>query len=136
VNGTEDVRGSPDVVDREVLVDLHGVVVVGALEGFQRLGVVGAPGDRLLEDRGIGGHTAEAVLVDQPLDATLVDQVAAEVVEPDGLSELLESQQGIRGSSSHRSLLKAAQALSNGSCHEPNGFTRSSSSAGPHEPAS
>ncbi len=62
----------------------------------QRLGVIGAAGNRLLEDRGVRRHAAEAVLLDQTRQLTARDQMAPDVVEPHGLAQSLQPQQRIR----------------------------------------
>ena len=45
--------------------------------------VVGGAEDRLLEDRRVGGHAAQRVLLDEPLELAAGDQAAADLVEPD-----------------------------------------------------
>ncbi len=61
------------------------------------LRVVRAAGDGFFEDRGVGGHAAKAVLVDQAAELAGGDQVAANVVEPDGLPKTAEGFQRIFG---------------------------------------
>src|SRR5262249_10478698 len=71
------------------------------LEGFSRLevlrmqlsqhvGIVRAAGDRLLEDRGIGSYTAQTILFDEALQFAAGDEVAADVIQPYRLPELLQ----------------------------------------------
>ena len=52
--------------------------------------------DRLLEDRGVRGHARKAVLGDQAREPAAVDQVSADVVVPDALSERRQGLQPIR----------------------------------------
>ncbi len=55
--------------------------------------VLGALGDRLLEDGGVAGHAGDVVLGDQALQLTAGQQLAADVVEPHRLAlggELLQ----------------------------------------------
>ena len=54
-------------------------------------------GDRLLEDRRVGGHPAQVILVDQPLELAARVEIPADVVEPDALAELGQSLEWILG---------------------------------------
>ncbi len=82
-----------DVGDREVLVDLVDAVVARCLELLQGVGVFVAFGDRLLEDRRIGGHALQAVALDHGGELAARDQALLEIVQPGGLAggfELLQ----------------------------------------------
>ena len=60
------------------------------------VGIVGrALADRLLEDRGIGGDAGEAILFDQPFKLAIGDDVARQIVEPDGLAFLRKRTQRV-----------------------------------------
>ena len=88
-DGTQQVAGVLDVLDRELQEDLLRVVLLRKI--LPELLVVGVPfGDRLLEDRRIRGHAHDRVLAHQPLQLALVDQAAREVVDPDALPERRE----------------------------------------------
>ena len=89
VHAAEQIGGVLDIPDRQLLVQRRGVDRGGARR-LEEVGIVRAAGDRLLEDGGVGGHPAEAVLLDQPLQLAAGDQAAPDVIEPDRLPEHLE----------------------------------------------
>src|SRR5437667_3963536 len=97
VDGAENVGSVLNVANRQYLVASLGVEVGSRLQGLQQFGVVGAAGDRFLEDRWIRGDTTKSVLVDQALEFAAGDELAANVVQPDGLSEILELFEWIGG---------------------------------------
>jgi hypothetical protein len=86
VHAAQGVGSVLDVADREALVEALRVQPARARR-LQHVPVVGAAGDRLLEDRRIRGHAAQAVLVDQAAQLAASDQAAAQIVEPDRLAE-------------------------------------------------
>src|SRR6185369_2141941 len=49
--------------------------------------VILAADDGLLEDRGIGGHPAQSIFLDQSSQFATEDQIAPGVVQPDGLAK-------------------------------------------------
>src|SRR6185312_17036234 len=61
---------------------------------LQRVVIVGAAGDGLGEDGGVRGDAGDAVLVDEALELAGGDQAAADKIEPDGLAEAFELEQG------------------------------------------
>ena len=89
VHAAKQVGGVLDIPDRQLLVQRRGVDRGGARR-VEEVGVIRAAGDRLLEDGGVGGHPADAVLLDQPLQLAAGDQAAPDVIEPDRLPEHLE----------------------------------------------
>src|SRR5262249_12469555 len=95
VDRPEDVRGGADVGDRERLED-RGRVLPGGSGGADVLVVQLGLGDRLLEDGRVGGHPAQAVLLDQTLQLGTLVQIAANEVVPDALAELPQPLQRIR----------------------------------------
>ena len=80
-----------DVLDRQPLVERHDVAVARSFGRLQRRIVIGAAGDRLFEDRGIGGDAGEPVLLDQLLEAALGDESPGEKVEPDRLPIIVQA---------------------------------------------
>ena len=64
VNRAQHVRRMPDVFERELLVERRDVEIRLLLRFLQRGVIVGAAGDRLLENRGIGSHTGKSVVLD------------------------------------------------------------------------
>ena len=52
-------------------------------------------GDRLLEDRGVGGDAGQAILLHQLLEPALVQELAIDEIEPDGLTGLTQCLQTI-----------------------------------------
>ncbi len=81
-----------DVLDRQPLVDVHGLGDAGGKGGLEAVVVVPALPDGLFEDRGIGGDAGDRVLLEQPLQL-IAHELAVHVVEPDrlaGLGQLLQ----------------------------------------------
>src|SRR6266849_8756570 len=96
VHGAEQVGRVLNVADRQQFVASLGVEVGAAGERVQKILVLGRAGDGLLENRGIRSHPAEAVLSDQALQFAALQQIAANVVAPDGLAEILKLDERIR----------------------------------------
>jgi len=94
VDGPEGVGRQPDVFDGEGFVDLEGGPPLRN-QPADRLGMVRVAPDGLLEDRGIAGLAADAVLFDQPLEVTGEDVPATDAVEPERLTEPLHLQERI-----------------------------------------
>ena len=90
VHGTEQIGRVLNVADRQQFVASLGVEVGAAGERVQEILVLRRAGDGLLENRGIRSHSAQTVFGDQALQFAALQQVAADVVEPDGLAEILE----------------------------------------------
>src|SRR3954454_1036480 len=85
VGVAQDVARVLDVAHRELEEDLLGVLA--ALQDLLDLLVVGVAGrDRLLEDRGVGGHADDGVLLDQTLEIAVLEQRTRQEVDPDALA--------------------------------------------------
>ena len=82
VDDAQHVAGVLDVADRELLVDAAVVEALARGLGELLVVVVGAE-DRLVEDRRVGGHAAQRVLLDQPLQLAGGDEGALDLVQPD-----------------------------------------------------
>ena len=94
------VAGGGDVVNGDGLEHLLGREALGA-ETADVLVVGVAALDGLLEDRGVGGHAADALFGDQAGEFSRVDKVPAEEVQPDALTVRMQFvQRGLR----HRNL--------------------------------
>ncbi len=89
------VGGGLDVLDRHLLVEVHGAEVALGHRRLDAVVVVVPLPDRLLEDRRIGGHAGDGVLLDQALQLAALHELAMHVVEPDGLARLTELLQRI-----------------------------------------
>ena len=82
VDGAQHVGRELHVADGQAAVDLPRGEAL--LRGVGDVGVVvGRPEDRLLEDRGVGGHAAERVLLHHPPQLAALDHPAADLVQPD-----------------------------------------------------
>ena len=80
--GQQEVTRAPHVLDGEREEDLFRVVL--ALENLAELIVVpAAGGQRLLEDRRVGGHPHHRVLALQPLELPRLEHLPREGVHPD-----------------------------------------------------
>ncbi|MGY4314565.1 hypothetical protein ACVWW1_003892 [Bradyrhizobium sp. JR3.5] len=97
VDRAQHVGGVLDVLDREVFEQV-GDRAVALLEGLaDRPVILVRAADRLLEDRGVGRHTFDAVGLDQPLQVALGDEAAGKEVQPDGLAVIFECFDGVHG---------------------------------------
>jgi hypothetical protein len=98
VHRAQDVRGVAYVADRQAFVD-GSRVAARTRRGGHGVGVLGTGGERLLEDRRVRGHAAQAVLGDEPRQLAAGNEVPADVVEPDRLAQgtKLEKRVGARG---------------------------------------
>src|SRR6185312_5029796 len=56
---------------------------------------IAALADRLLEDRRVRGHAAQAVIGDERLEPAARQQLAADIVEPDRLAVILQALQRV-----------------------------------------
>src|SRR5579871_1484444 len=97
VDGPQRVGGVLDVLDSQDLVNRHGIQILALLQFKQGVGVIGAPGDGLLKDGGIGSHSPQAVFVDEVLQLAAGNQIAANVIEPDRLAILTQLPNRISG---------------------------------------
>ena len=97
VHGTEQIGRVLNVADRQQFVAALGVEVGAAGERVQEILVLRRARNGLLENRGIRSHSAQAVFGDQALQFAALQQVAADVVEPDGLAESLKLDERING---------------------------------------
>jgi hypothetical protein len=84
IERTEQMQGRFDVGDHELPVGGLGARP-GPEENPELVVVVSRPGDRALEDRGVGRDTADSS-VDQFLEATRGEVAAPEIVEPGALA--------------------------------------------------
>jgi len=95
VHRTQHVRRMLDVLDGEIL-EQFGDPAIAALERLADRGVIFVgTGDRLLEDRRIGGDALDAVAVDQLLEVALGDKAAGQEIQPDRLAVRFECFDGI-----------------------------------------
>ncbi len=88
VDAAEDVGGTPQVIARDA-----NEGVVGALRSILRslpqcVVVVRRAGDRLLEDRRVGGEARDPALAHVALELPGVEHLAVNEVEPDALAAL------------------------------------------------
>jgi len=97
VHRAKQVRGVANVANRERLVQGHRLGIGAALDLLENLQVIRAAGDRLFENRGIRCGTAQPVFGDQPLELAAREQAAAEVIQPDRLTEPLQGPDAICG---------------------------------------
>ncbi len=98
VHRAQDVGRGLDVRDLDGVEQRHRRHVrVGGEQVLELFVVVGAAGNGLVKNRGIAGKPAEPVLFHQPLQLSRSDQVAADVVQPDGLPMGMQFQQKIPG---------------------------------------
>ena len=116
VDGAEGVGRRLDVLDHQLPQHL-GRLLLLTHQLDHRLVVVGRAADRLLEDRRVGGHAGQA-FVAQSGQLAGADELAADVVEPQGLTDLLQLLDRVRfglGSRRHHfacaSLVAAATML-------------------------
>ncbi len=86
VDRAQHVGGGLDVGDRAALVEVDDPGVALVHHGLQGVVVLGRAADRLLEDRGVGGDAAQAVLVHQGLELPFRDEAPGDEVEPHGLA--------------------------------------------------
>ena len=96
VHWRHDIGRHLDIAHGQVLVERLGVHVVVAFEGLQRLVIVGTASDRFFENRRVGCHPHETVIIDETLELARGDQPSSNVVVPDALSVLLDVEQWIR----------------------------------------
>src|SRR5208283_940113 len=97
VNGTEQVGRVLNIADCQQFIASLGVEFGAAGERVEKILVLRRAGNGLFENRGIRRHPAQAVFLDQALQLAALQQVAADVVEPDGLAESLKLGERIRG---------------------------------------
>ena len=86
VDGAKHVRGRLDVGDGAALVEVDDPAVAAIHHCLQGAVILGRVADRLLEDRGVRGHPAQAVLIDEGLQPAIRDEAAGDEVEPHGLA--------------------------------------------------
>src|SRR5690606_13903409 len=104
----EEVGGAAHVVGGEHLDDRVDVPALAGEAGDVRV-VLGAAGDRGLEDRGVGGHADDVAGLDELLQVAGAHPLPGEVVEPDGHAGVGEGLgAGILG---HGSSFRAPSAL-------------------------
>ena len=92
--GPQQVGRVADVLVGQLVEDL--LDVAGLTELFtERVVVAVGVAHRLLEDRRVGGHAADPVLLDQPAQGPPVEELPADVVQPDRLAEGLDVAQWV-----------------------------------------
>src|SRR5439155_21658203 len=84
-----------DVANSQVLVERLGIHIVVSFEGLQRLVVICTASDCFLENRRVGRHPHETIMLDETLELARGDQTALNVVIPYALSILLNIEQWI-----------------------------------------
>ena len=94
VDRFEHIGRQLDVLDDQVE---HDLLVRDARvdQVAERVVIVTATADRLLEDGGVGGHADHGILLDHSLQLARRHQAPADVVEPDAGACLVELEQGI-----------------------------------------
>ena len=97
VYGLKDCGRVLDVGDSERFVRCLCVVRARFRNRGQRVLVIRAPENRLLENRGIRRDSRHPAVVDELLELTARDEVPSNVIEPDGLAELSQAVQRVRG---------------------------------------
>jgi hypothetical protein len=85
----------PDILDCDRLVHLIRALALRA-QGADRLVVVVAAVNGLLEDGWIGGDAAQPIRVDERLELTRGEHPPADKVQPDALAKSFEAQQRIQ----------------------------------------
>ena len=90
----EEVGGLADVEIREPLEDLLGILGLADHLAERIVVPVGMP-HRLLEDGRVRSHPADPVLLDQPGHDPVLEQLAADVVDPDRLAQGLDLAQSV-----------------------------------------
>ncbi len=93
VDRPQQIGGLLDVGDGEVLEHIDHLRVRCRQERAQPIVIVAAVADRLFEDRGIGGHALDAVVLDQALQPAALEDLAVDEVQPhrlSGLAQLLQ----------------------------------------------
>ena len=85
VGRAEDIGRVLDVGDGDALIErLDAVAGLHDLLDPRIVGIAAADG--LLEDRGVGGQALDPILVDQALQLAVLEDLAVQIVEPDGLA--------------------------------------------------
>ena len=112
VHGHEDIRRPLYILYGYGLVDLQRSPPGGG-QLTQCAGVLGGPGDGLLENGRVRRHAADPVLGDQTLHLAGHDQAAADVVVPHTLAVLLQFDEGV----GHGGLLGFAIGRVRASCY-------------------
>src|ERR1700692_5146980 len=102
VNGGERGGGILNVTDGEKFITGLGIEIRAPGQRIEEILILPAS-DGFFKNRGIGGHAAEAVLVDQTLQFSARHQIAANVVEPDGLPKSVKLDERIYGFCSFKS---------------------------------
>jgi hypothetical protein len=94
VDAPQHVAAALDVGDRERLVDLaRRPALAGELP--ELVVVVGRAEDRLVEDRRVGRDAAQRVLLDEAAELAALDELAADLVEPDARAGRCEGREAL-----------------------------------------
>ena len=88
VHRTQQVGNVLNVANGDNLITVFGIEIGTILQRSQNVCIVCAACNRFLEDRRIRGHPAQTVALDEALEFAAGNQVAADVIEPDGLAKL------------------------------------------------
>src|SRR5579875_287063 len=91
INSAEGIRGILHVTNGKLLINGGGVQIASRRKLGEHPRVVGAAGDRFLEYGGIRGHAAQTVFANHARQLAGFDEVAANVIQPDGLTETQQS---------------------------------------------
>ena len=89
------VRGHADVLNRQTLIHVYGRPNPLFDQGLHGLIVIGTARQRLFKNSWIRRHAKEAVMIDHGLEITRSDKAAVDIVIPDTLTQLLDSNQWI-----------------------------------------
>jgi hypothetical protein len=148
VHGAQDVGSLLDLLDGDLLVEGGGRRVLEAHMAIKRGVVAGRACDGSLEDGGVRGGAAPAVVPHQARELAARQEIAPHVIEPDRRSVLLELLH-VHGNSFHRYRLesprgdapaveirvdRAVGSEGFGSCQSPPEAKSGSASAGPQLP--
>src|SRR5579885_3467249 len=90
INRAEGVGSVLNVAYSQLFIDAVGIEVPIACQLLERVRIVVAAGNRLLEDRRVGSHAPQPVLLDHSLELAARKQVPANVIQPDRLAILLQ----------------------------------------------
>jgi len=91
INGPEEVCSTPNVFHGERFVDILDVFTLEHHRANVVVIVVAAR-NRLLKNRWIGSQAADSILIDQPLDFSIVKSITPEKIEPDALTKAFQYQ--------------------------------------------
>ena len=85
-----------NIFDRKSLIERHDIAITVGFNRVQGRIIVGAAGDGFFENRGVGGHACQPVLLDQFLQPALGDETPRQEVEPNGLPKIMQALERIQ----------------------------------------